>query len=84
MTQTQPDRPASVSSERAVPERWRLGDAFVPKGRYIDREFLELEMEQLFPKVWLNACRVEEVEKVGSYVEFVDRRPVHHGRALRS
>jgi Rieske 2Fe-2S family protein len=71
MTQTQPDRPASVSSELAVPERWRLGDAFVPKGRYIDREFLELELEQLFPRVWLNACRLEEVEKVGSYVEFV-------------
>ena len=71
MTQTQPHRPASVPSELAVPERWRLGDAFVPKGRYIDREFLELELEQLFPKVWLNACRLEEVERVGSYVEFV-------------
>ncbi len=27
-----------------VPERYRLGEAFVPKGRYLDVEFLKLEL----------------------------------------
>ncbi len=53
-----------------VPERWRLGPAFIPRGRYIDREFLELELERLFPRTWLNACRFDEVERVGDYVNF--------------
>jgi glycine betaine catabolism A len=54
----------------SVPDRWRLGPSFVPKGRYLDREFLELELERLFPRSWLNACRVDEVERVGDYVDF--------------
>jgi phenylpropionate dioxygenase-like ring-hydroxylating dioxygenase large terminal subunit len=53
-----------------VPRQWRLGSAFVPKGRYIDLEFLELEIERLFPRTWLNACRVDEVAQVGQYVNF--------------
>jgi phenylpropionate dioxygenase-like ring-hydroxylating dioxygenase large terminal subunit len=52
-----------------VPERWRLGPSFVPKGRYTDPEFLQLELERLFPRTWLNACRFDEVERVGDYVE---------------
>jgi phenylpropionate dioxygenase-like ring-hydroxylating dioxygenase large terminal subunit len=54
----------------AVPAPWRLGPAFVPKGRYLDRDFLQLELNRLFPKVWLNACHMQEVETVGSFVEF--------------
>ena len=53
-----------------VPERWRLGPAYVPKGRYTDPEFLQLEIDRLFPKTWLNACRFDEVERVGDYVDF--------------
>jgi phenylpropionate dioxygenase-like ring-hydroxylating dioxygenase large terminal subunit len=53
-----------------VPERWRLGPAYVPKGRYIDPEFLQLEIDRLFPRTWLNACRFDEVERVGDYVDF--------------
>ena len=53
-----------------VPERWRLGPAYVPKGRYTDPEFLQLEIERLFPRTWLNACRFDEVERVGDYVDF--------------
>ncbi|MFV0315998.1 MAG: aromatic ring-hydroxylating oxygenase subunit alpha [Microthrixaceae bacterium] len=54
-----------------VPERYRLGPAFVPKGRYIDAEFLELELERLFPRTWLMACRLEELPSIGSYVEYL-------------
>jgi phenylpropionate dioxygenase-like ring-hydroxylating dioxygenase large terminal subunit len=53
-----------------VPKRWRLGDFFVPKHRYIDAEFLELEIERVFPRTWLVACRLEELAEVGDYVEF--------------
>ena len=64
MSQTVSERTA------VVPERWRLGPAFVPKGRYTDVEFLDLELERLFPATWLNACRVDEVEQVGQFVDF--------------
>jgi len=52
-----------------VPPPWRLGPSFVPKGRYVDSEFLELELERLFPRTWLMACRLEEVSEVGTFVE---------------
>src|ERR1019366_6774388 len=61
---------ARDAGELDVPAQWRLSAAFVPKGRYIDREFLELELERLFPRTWLNACRADEVENVGQYVDF--------------
>jgi phenylpropionate dioxygenase-like ring-hydroxylating dioxygenase large terminal subunit len=53
-----------------VPDRWQLGTAFVPKGRYLDPEFLGLEVEHLFPATWLNACRHDEVEQPGQFVNF--------------
>jgi phenylpropionate dioxygenase-like ring-hydroxylating dioxygenase large terminal subunit len=65
-TTSLPDR--QVAPE--VPEQWRLGPAFVPKDRYVDSEFLRLEFERLFPNTWLNACRFDEVEQVGQYVNF--------------
>jgi phenylpropionate dioxygenase-like ring-hydroxylating dioxygenase large terminal subunit len=53
-----------------VPEPWRLRAGYVPKGRYTDPEFLRLELERLFSRTWLNACRFDEVERVGDYVDF--------------
>ena len=53
-----------------VPERYRLGASFVPKGRYLDAEFLKLEYKNLFSRTWLMACRLEELPGVGSYVEY--------------
>lgn len=52
-----------------VPARYRLGPAFVPKGRYLDVEFLKLELAKVFSRTWLMACREEELSGVGSYVE---------------
>lgn len=40
---------------------------FVPVSDYISREFLQLENERVWPRVWLMACRVEELEKTGAY-----------------
>jgi phenylpropionate dioxygenase-like ring-hydroxylating dioxygenase large terminal subunit len=48
---------------------WAIGSSFVPKARYTDPDFLALEIERLFPKTWLNACRFDEVEQVGEYAE---------------
>jgi glycine betaine catabolism A len=53
-----------------VPARYQLGEAFVPKGRYLDVEFLKLELAKVFSRTWLMACRVEELPGVGSYVEY--------------
>jgi Rieske 2Fe-2S family protein len=53
-----------------VPEKYRLGRAYVPKTRYLDPEFLKLEVDKLFTRTWLMACRVEELPKVGSFVEY--------------
>ncbi|MFC1437267.1 aromatic ring-hydroxylating dioxygenase subunit alpha [Streptacidiphilus sp. N1-10] len=54
----------------AVPEKYRLDRAYVPKGRYLDPEFLKLELEKVFTRTWLVACREEELPGVGNYVEY--------------
>jgi hypothetical protein len=59
--------PAEPCGTDAVPERWRLGASFVPKGRYTDVDFLRLEYERLFPRVWQMACREEDVADPGSF-----------------
>ena len=43
----------------------------IPKERYISREFVDLEIERLWPRVWQIACREEEVPRPGDYVEYV-------------
>ena len=43
---------------------------FVPKERYYDRAFFELEKEHLWPKSWLMAAREEEIPFPGDYTEF--------------
>lgn len=53
-----------------VPEKYRLSRAYVPKSRYLDPEFLKLELDKMFTRTWLMACRVEELPGVGSFVEY--------------
>jgi len=63
---------------------------YVPVSDYISRDFLRLENERVWPKVWLMACRVEEVEKPGSYFVFdvvresilIVRQPQGHLKAF--
>jgi phenylpropionate dioxygenase-like ring-hydroxylating dioxygenase large terminal subunit len=43
---------------------------FVPKERYTSREFMELEFERLWGRVWQVACRVEEIPEVGDFIEY--------------
>ena len=42
----------------------------IPKQRYYDAEFFELEKERLWPRVWQMACRLEEIPNVGDAVEY--------------
>jgi phenylpropionate dioxygenase-like ring-hydroxylating dioxygenase large terminal subunit len=43
---------------------------FIPRQRYFDRTFFELENEKLWPHVWQMACRLEEIPHVGDFVEY--------------
>jgi phenylpropionate dioxygenase-like ring-hydroxylating dioxygenase large terminal subunit len=42
----------------------------VPAARYYDPDFFALECEQLWPRVWQMACRLEEIPRVGDFVEY--------------
>src|SRR5581483_4010145 len=42
----------------------------IPKRRYFDADFYELEAEHLWPRVWQMACRLEEIPYPGDFVEY--------------
>ena len=42
----------------------------VPKERYFDPEFYELEAALLWPRVWQMACRLEEIPGPSDFVEY--------------
>lgn len=42
----------------------------VPVEDYVSKDFLALENERVWPKVWLMACREEELAQPGSYLVF--------------
>jgi phenylpropionate dioxygenase-like ring-hydroxylating dioxygenase large terminal subunit len=42
----------------------------VPRERYYDRDFFELEKQYLWPRVWQMACRLEEIPQPGDFVEY--------------
>ncbi|TRW76751.1 aromatic ring-hydroxylating dioxygenase subunit alpha [Mycolicibacterium sp. 018/SC-01/001] len=64
------DTAERAPSPTSVPEKYACGETFVPKSRYTDREYLQLELDRLFPQVWQAACREEEVPEPGSYYEY--------------
>ena len=45
-------------------------DKSVSKDPYLSPEFARLEAERLWPKVWQIACRLQEIPKVGDFVEY--------------
>ncbi len=60
------DRTRSTAS---VPYAMEQPDR-VPKERYFDPDFYALECEQLWPRVWQMACRLEEIPAAGDAVEY--------------
>ena len=59
-----PKLPLEKSSE---PE---LGSQLIPKQRYISREFMQLESEQMWSRVWLMAGPLSDLREVGDYLTF--------------
>jgi len=45
-----------------------LGTEIIPKERYTSKEFMDLEWERMWTKVWMIGCREEEIPEVGDYV----------------
>jgi phenylpropionate dioxygenase-like ring-hydroxylating dioxygenase large terminal subunit len=68
-------RYSELVASDAVPDRhalalenpYRDGPTSVPISRYTTREFHDLEVRRLWPRVWQMACREEEIPKVGDY-----------------
>jgi phenylpropionate dioxygenase-like ring-hydroxylating dioxygenase large terminal subunit len=52
-----------VPYEVEVPDR-------IPKERYFDPDFYQMEADLLWPRVWQMACRLEEIPVVGDFVEY--------------
>lgn len=42
----------------------------IPSQRYYDEEFYKLECERLWPHVWQMACRLEQIQNIGDWVEY--------------
>ncbi len=42
----------------------------IPVQRYYDADFYQLECERLWPHVWQMACRLEQIETIGDWVEY--------------
>ena len=42
----------------------------IPREHYISEEFVRLEAERLWPRVWQVACREEEIAGIGDYVTY--------------
>src|SRR5262245_5311908 len=58
------DRPGPLAS-------WLTrDDGFVPKARYLDPEFLALELDHMWSRVWQIACREEELAEPGDYAVY--------------
>ena len=47
-----------------------LGDADIPKERFVSRDWHEREAARLWPRVWQFACREEHLPEVGSYIVY--------------
>jgi phenylpropionate dioxygenase-like ring-hydroxylating dioxygenase large terminal subunit len=52
-----------------VPHAMELPDR-APKERYLDPDFFRLEAEQLWPRVWQMACRLDEIPRPYDYVDY--------------
>jgi phenylpropionate dioxygenase-like ring-hydroxylating dioxygenase large terminal subunit len=52
------------------PARWQTLEHGVRVGRYIDKKFLELEYEHLWPKVWQVAARVDEIPEINDFTTY--------------
>ncbi len=52
-----------------VPYAMQVPDR-VPKERYFDPDFYQMEVDLLWPRVWQMACRLEEIPQARDFVEY--------------
>lgn len=69
-----------VEVPRVDPDAWRrgtpagkapdpdLGHALIPASRYTSREFMELEWERIWTKIWLLGGRSDDMAETGDYI----------------
>lgn len=65
-----PSLDATVSVRSSRQGALRARGSWIPRARYTSREFLDLELEHLWPRVWQVACREEELARVGDHLEY--------------
>lgn len=63
-----PGPPAPAPYRESSPRAFGLEDVAIE--RYTSRDFLELEYERLWSRVWQFACREEEIANVGDYIVY--------------
>ena len=61
---------AALVSESGWPPAWQTLDHGIRVGRYIDPEFLKLEFEHLWSRVWQVAARVDEIPEINDYTTY--------------
>jgi len=44
----------------------------IPAKRYYDEAFYQAELDYLWPHVWQNACRLEQIPEVGDWIEYTN------------
>jgi phenylpropionate dioxygenase-like ring-hydroxylating dioxygenase large terminal subunit len=44
----------------------------IPTKRYYDEAFYQAELDYLWPHVWQNACRLEQIPEVGDWIEYTN------------
>ena len=62
--------PSAGGSGTDWPPSWFTLDHGIRTGRYIDPNFLQLEYERLWPKVWQVAARVDEIPEVNDFTTY--------------
>jgi phenylpropionate dioxygenase-like ring-hydroxylating dioxygenase large terminal subunit len=63
-------RPVEGGEKTAVTSSPTRTRALIDKESYYSAEYLRLENERLWPRVWQMACREEEIPKVGDYLTY--------------
>lgn len=61
---------AAGNEQSSWKEDWRVLQHALRPGRYIDPEFLKLEFEKLWSKVWQVAARLDEIPEPGDYTVY--------------
>lgn len=64
-------RPKQASSNSTDwPDSWTTLDHGIRIGRYVDPQFLQLEFERLWSRVWQAAARVDAIPEVNDFVTY--------------